>query len=72
MNESPDIEQDEAQLRVKLAQLELEHDDLDHAIAALIKVGCDPIRLQRMKKKKLTLKDEIAKLHSNTIPDITA
>jgi len=72
MSDTPDIEQDEAKLRVQLARLELEHEDFDYAISALENVGCDPLRLQRFKKKKLTLKDEISKLHSMVIPDITA
>ncbi len=72
MQDTPDIEQDEAQARVVLAKLVIEHEDYDHAIAALEKTGCDPLRLQRFKKKKLTLKDEIAKLNSMIIPDITA
>jgi len=72
MSGDQDIEQDDAAIHVKLAKLRLDHDDMDHAISALIEVGCDPLRLQRMKKKKLTLKDEISKLESQIIPDITA
>lgn len=72
MNDLEDIEQDQAALMAKLAQLRLDHDDLGHAIDALIEVGTDSLRLQRLKKKKLTLKDEIAKIQSMIIPDITA
>jgi len=65
-------DQDSAELRVKVAQLQLEHDDFDSAISAMVAQGCDPLQIQRMKKKKLRLKDEIKKLASNVIPDITA
>lgn len=65
-------EQDSAEIRVRLARVQLEHDDYHTAIAAMIAQGCDPLKVQRMKKKKLRLKDEINKLASNVIPDITA
>jgi hypothetical protein len=65
-------DQDSAELRVKLAQLQLEHDDYHAAIDAMIAQKCDPLKVQRMKKKKLRLKDEIIKLSSQVIPDITA
>ncbi|MGI9391603.1 MAG: YdcH family protein [Boseongicola sp.] len=65
-------DQDEAQRRMKLAQLQLEHGDLKVAIDAMITQGCDPLRIQRMKKKKLDLKDRMEKISSNIIPDIIA
>lgn len=65
-------DQDQAELRLKLARLELEHDDYDHAIAALNAAGADALRIQRFKKKKLSLKDEIVKLHREILPDIIA
>ena len=65
-------DQDQAALRMKLAQLQLEHDDFHVAIDAMIGQKCDPIRVQRMKKKKLELKDRIQKLSSRIIPDIIA
>lgn len=64
--------QDEVELRLKLARLEIEHQDYDHAIEALRNQGADPIRVQRFKKKKLSLKDEITKLHAQLLPDIIA
>ena len=70
MSENED--QDDAERRMQLARLEIEHEDYDHAITALIKDGCDAIRLQRFKKKKLALKDEISKLKSRILPDIIA
>jgi len=72
MHITPDIEQSGANKRVKLAKMILDHADLDFAINAMEKVGCDPLRMQRFKKKKLTLKDEISSLKSEVIPDITA
>jgi len=65
-------DQDQAELRVKLARLELEHEDYDHAIDAMVNQGVDALRLQRFKKKKLALKDEITKLHARIIPNIIA
>ena len=70
MNRS--VDQDDAELRLRLARLEIEHEDYDHAIDALAKMGCDAIRLQRFKKKKLALKDEISKLRTRILPDIIA
>ncbi len=65
-------DQDQAELRVRLARLELEHEDYDHAIDAMTRQGVDALRIQRFKKKKLSLKDEITKLHARVIPDIIA
>jgi hypothetical protein len=65
-------DQDMAELRVRLARLELEHEDYDRAIDAMIAHGADQLRIQRFKKKKLGLKDEITKLRGRVIPDISA
>ena len=65
-------DQDQTELRVRLAELEIEHADLGRAIDALTQVGSDALCIQRLKKKKLALKDEIAKLHDMTTPDIIA
>lgn len=67
-----DNEQDRASLRARLARLEIEHEDLDHAIDALIRQGADALRIQRFKKKKLSIKDEITRLHAQILPDIIA
>jgi hypothetical protein len=57
----------------KLAALREQHRDLDEVIARLIdRAPFDQIQLQRLKKRKLVLKDEIAKLESKLIPDIIA
>ena len=42
------------------------------AINAMITVGCDALRVQRMKKKKLSIKDKITALEDQIIPDIIA
>ncbi len=65
-------EQSDAQKRVLLAQLQLEHGDIKEAISAMIAQGCDPLRIQRMKKKKLELKDRMEIISSSIIPDIIA
>ncbi len=49
-----------------------EHADFDAAINAMIATGCDPLQIQRMKKKKLSLKDRLKNLEDRIIPDIIA
>ena len=57
----------------KLHELRSEHRDLDTVIARLIETGSlDQLHLQRLKKRKLLLKDEIAWLESRLIPDSIA
>ena len=65
-------DQDKAAARMKLAALRQEHDDMDSAIDAMIAVGRDFLQIQRMKRKKLELKDEIQKLAARITPDIIA
>ena len=65
-------DQDKAELRVRLARLELEHEDYDHAIDAMTMQGVYALRIQRFKKKKLALKDQISRLRAQIIPDIIA
>jgi hypothetical protein len=63
----------EQRLRAALAQLRQEHRDLDTAIASLEQGGnADQLQLKRLKKKKLTLKDEIAQVEDQLFPDIIA
>ena len=58
---------------IRLATLRTEHRDLDAAIEALRQsVDLDQLRLARLKKRKLRLKDEIAMLESRQVPDIIA
>jgi hypothetical protein len=64
---------DEQTLRAKLGELTQEHRDLDMAIAALIDSGAnDQIQLTRLKKRKLQLKDQIARIEDDLLPDIIA
>jgi hypothetical protein len=66
---------DEAQelLRHQLARLESEHRDLDDVIERLGgDLPFDQLKLQRLKKRKLVLKDEMAKMRSRILPDIIA
>ena len=65
-------EQDQAETRLAFARLKQEHADFDAAIEAMIKTGCDPLQIQRMKKKKLTIKDQLTRLEDQAIPDIIA
>lgn len=60
-------------LRVELAVFRSEHRDLDDAIQALVEKGtADALTLQRLKKRKLRLKDLIAQIEDRLTPDITA
>ena len=62
-----------AQIRQRLYELKLEHRDLDEAIEHLASTGTfEELALKRMKKRKLQLKDQIARLEDNLIPDILA
>ena len=64
---------EEREIRRELAELRQEHRDLDLAIAALIESGtADTIQIQRMKKRKLALKDRITALEDRRLPDIIA
>ncbi len=64
---------DEAQLRVKLDAMRIEHRDLDDAIAALRMLPLpDQLQIARLKKRKLRLRDEIAASEDMLIPDIIA
>ena len=65
-------DQEQAELRLAVARLRQEHEDYDAAINAMIQVGCEALRIQRMKKKKLVIKDKISKIEDQIIPDIIA
>ncbi|MGH6761282.1 MAG: YdcH family protein [Phyllobacterium sp.] len=65
-------EQDQADIRLAVARLKQDHADFDAAIEAMIQVGCDQIRIQRMKKKKLVIRDKLSQLEDKIIPDIIA
>ncbi len=60
-------------LKIELAVFRSEHRDLDDAIDALTERGiADPLTLQRLKKRKLRLKDKIARIEDRLTPDIIA
>jgi hypothetical protein len=60
-------------LRQRLAELKSEHRDLDDVINRLAeRPPVDLIQMQRLKKRKLVLKDMIAKIESLLLPDIIA
>ena len=60
-------------LRFELEVFRREHRDLDEAIQALIERGtADQLTLQRLKKKKLLLKDRISRIEDRLTPDIIA
>jgi len=67
------LTEDREQLNHKLTDLETEHRDLDSVIARVAEsVPFDQIQLQRLKKRKLLLKDEIIRVRSKLLPDIIA
>lgn len=65
--------EDEEALRRVLLESRQEHRDLDAAIAAMVASGdIDTIRIQRLKKRKLALKDRIKSVEDQLLPDIIA
>ena len=67
MDERPEM------LRERLNWLKQQHRDLDAAIASLEQTGtADQLLLRRLKKQKLMLKDQIAKVEDQMLPDIIA
>ena len=57
----------------RLVSLRIEHRDLDDVISKLAgNHEPDDVRMRRMKKRKLALKDEIAKLESDQLPNLIA
>ncbi|HVY18852.1 MAG TPA: DUF465 domain-containing protein [Bauldia sp.] len=66
-------EEEEREVRRELAELRQEHRDLDAAIQAMAESARpDTIQIQRMKKRKLALKDRISVLDDRLLPDIIA
>jgi hypothetical protein len=60
-------------LLAKLEELRTEHRDLDAVIARVTEnIPFDMIQMQRLKKRKLNLKDHITRLENRLIPDIIA
>jgi len=71
--DTPLTEEEKAQIRQRLQALEVEHHDLDDVICRLvIDRSLDQLRMQRLKKRKLMLKDQIQRLRARLIPNIIA
>jgi hypothetical protein len=65
--------EDEEEVRERLVELKQEHKDLDDIIANMMSnQPVDFVQLQRLKKRKLSLKDMIQKMESDLLPDIIA
>jgi len=73
LSNEPLTDEERAQIEARILALEIEHHDLDDVIARL---AADPrqdqLQLRRLKKRKLFLKDSIARLRDRLIPDIIA
>jgi len=54
------------------ARLKQDHEDFDAAIAAMQATGCNRLQIQRMKKKKLAIRDRLKDIEDQIIPDIIA
>jgi hypothetical protein len=69
----PPLDEEKQQIRARLHELEIEHQDLDDIIRRLsADPAQDQLQLRRLKKRKLVLKDQIARLRAKLIPDIIA
>ncbi len=73
MNDDSSQLDDEGAIRMAIGDLRLAHQDLDAAIQAL-EAGPSPdqLRVARLKKRKLNLRDQIARLEDRLTPDIIA
>ncbi|MDA0225082.1 MAG: DUF465 domain-containing protein [Proteobacteria bacterium] len=61
------------QILARIVHLETEHRDLDDVILRVVAdPGLDPLQLRRLKKRKLFLKDQLARLRTRLIPDLIA
>jgi hypothetical protein len=67
------IDDTQEELKRKLAELKSEHRDMDDVIARLAEAQpVDQLQIQRLKKRKLLLKDQIVKVENLLLPDIIA
>ena len=72
-DDEPGPAADETEMRARVATLRLEHQDLDAAVLALEGApNPDQVRIARLKKKKLALRDEIVRIEDLLTPDIIA
>ena len=71
---TPDLTDEEiVEIQHALAELRLEHQDLDEIVHRLVADGnIEELKIKRLKKRKLQIKDEVAKLEDRLIPDILA
>ena len=66
-------DEDNQEIRQRIGELILAHRDLDDAITHMASIPhADELRLRRMKKRKLALKDTIGRLQSGLIPNLDA
>lgn len=66
-------DEEQQSIRARITLLELEHGDLNDIIDRLAQDPAqDQLQLRRLKKRKLVLKDQIARLQTRLIPDIIA
>jgi hypothetical protein len=73
INDDDPAREAQVALRARLNELKLEHMDLDAAVVALQSAALpDQIQLARLKKRKLALRDVIAQLEDQLLPDIIA
>lgn len=73
MNDDEPDARSESAVRAQIAHLRQEHQDLDAAVRALeTQPQADQLQVARLKKKKLVLRDQIAKLEDGLTPDIIA
>jgi hypothetical protein len=73
LTDVPPGEEEKALIRERLGVLEVEHKDLNDIIDRLsADPAQDQLQLQRLKKRKLVLKDQISRLRTRLIPDIIA
>lgn len=73
MGMQPLTDEERAAIEQRLAELAIEHADLDDVIDRLVHdPGQDQLQLRRLKKRKLAIKDTIARLKDRLIPDIIA
>lgn len=72
-DDEPFLSEEDLALQKRLTELRLEHADLDASIEALRHMPMpDQLMIARLKRKKLTLKDEITALENRILPDIIA
>jgi len=64
---------DTDEIKRRLIELQIEHRDLDEAIERMaLQPGADELKLRRLKKRKLQIKDSIVQLQMQLVPDIPA